>query len=63
MLEEYKDKEEIVSAFKVMLSLWGRSYIQIAMNQAQDMGSHDREMCKCHEDVEQLRSMTSSWRR
>ena len=63
MLEEYKDKEEIVSAFKEMLSLWGKSYTQIAMNQVQDMGSRAREMCKCHEAVKQLRSVKSFWRR
>lgn len=45
MLEEYKNKEKIVSTFREM-------FIQIAITEVQNIGSHAVEVSKCYEDME-----------
>lgn len=44
MLEEYKNKEKMVSAFREM-------FTQIAITQVQNIGSHVVEVSKCYEDM------------
>lgn len=52
VLEEYKDKQKIVSVFKEMLGLVGETHMPTAITQVQTTVSHAVKVCKRQKDPE-----------